>query len=437
MTASKLKGMYDQEVDLARMQSDRQRNLLQAMNATGMDAVVLLEPHNVEYASDAAVVAGGQKPAVVVVTADGKRQAFEAPEPPAATTAPDDEDPLAGLSVPVDTTMQDVADLLRAEDCQRIAVDEIDTNALMALQFGFGHPRNGRIGGSGSAVAALARLIKVPDELECMRRSQQLAEMSMEKVREVTRPGVGYDELKGAMEAFFADLDPNGEVLTTIDGPAATAPILIWHIASSTTYNVAGEPPFPMLPFPTGPAAEGDVVIGDTTLRYYGMEADWGRTWTIGDPSAHSIDQYKRWCDVRDRVVDTFKNGRTAADALKAATAGGDRQPWLSHLYLVHGMGLLPAEYPMIGIDPECWYYENLLEMGVRPPWNSLSPEAKLWPTRDEELVFQPGMVLVLEPMIWDDADGLGGYRSEDIYVVAESGEPEQISHATYAPFED
>jgi Xaa-Pro aminopeptidase len=439
MTTAKLKDMYDHEVDLVRMQSDRQRNLLQAMKKTGMDALVLVDPANLQYAGDASVVAGGVKPAVVVVTADGKRQVFEAPEAPApAPVVGDDEEVPALMAIAEgDTTMGDVADFLRAEGCQRIAVDEVDVDSLRALQWGFGHPRNGRIGGSGSAVAALARLVKTPDELECMRRSQQLAELSMEKVREVTRPGVRYDELTGTMAAFFADLDPDGEVLTTIFGPAATSPILIWHLASASPYNAAGEPPFPLLPFPGGQAADGDVIIGDTTLKYYGMECDWGRTWTIGDPSAHLVDQYHRWCDVRDRVVDTFKNGMTAADALKAATAGGERRPWLSHLYLIHGMGLLPAEYPMIGVDPECWYYENLVELGARPPWSSLSPEAKLWPTRDEECVFEPGMVLVLEPAIWDDEEGIGGYRSEDIYVVTESGEPEQISHASYAPFED
>jgi Xaa-Pro aminopeptidase len=44
-----------------------------------------------------------------------------------------------------------------------------------------------------------------------------------------------------------------------------------------------------------------------------------------------------------------------------------------------------------------------------------------------------PGMVLVLEPVIW--ADGAGGYRSEDLVVVTDDGWA-PLSDYPYAPFE-
>jgi Xaa-Pro aminopeptidase len=38
----------------------------------------------------------------------------------------------------------------------------------------------------------------------------------------------------------------------------------------------------------------------------------------------------------------------------------------------------------------------------------------------DASLVLQPGMVLVLEPVIWDD--GHAGHRSEEIVAVTDTG---------------
>jgi hypothetical protein len=43
-------------------------------------------------------------------------------------------------------------------------------------------------------------------------------------------------------------------------------------------------------------------------------------------------------------------------------------------------------------------------------------------------------MVIVVEPVIWDEA-GDPGYRSEDTYLITES-EPKLLSEWSYAPFE-
>ena len=43
-------------------------------------------------------------------------------------------------------------------------------------------------------------------------------------------------------------------------------------------------------------------------------------------------------------------------------------------------------------------------------------------------------MVLVLEPAIWDD--GFGGYRSEEIVAVTETGYA-MLSDHTHAPYEE
>ena len=94
-------------------------------------------------------------------------------------------------------------------------------------------------------------------------------------------------------------------------------------------------------------------------------------------------------------LLDVTRAGATAAELGRAATkANGGTRPWLPHFYLGHGIGVNAAEMPMIGTD--------------------------LGDEFDENFVFEPGMVVVLEPVVWED--GTGGYRSEEIVVITEEG---------------
>ena len=77
-----------------------------------------------------------------------------------------------------------------------------------------------------------------------------------------------------------------------------------------------------------------------------------------------------------------------------------------SHFYLAHGVGTDSAEMPLVGTD--------------------------LGEAFDERQVLQPGMVLVFEPVIWDE--GAGGYRSEDIVAVTDDGWT-ALSDFPYDPF--
>ena len=52
----------------------------------------------------------------------------------------------------------------------------------------------------------------------------------------------------------------------------------------------------------------------------------------------------------------------------------------------------------------------------------------------DESIVLAPGMVMVCEPVIWDD--GSGGYRAEDIIAVTDGGY-RLLSSFPYVPYEE
>jgi Xaa-Pro aminopeptidase len=139
----------------------------------------------------------------------------------------------------------------------------------------------------------------------------------------------------------------------------------------------------------------GDVVWVDTGLDYEGYASDFGTTWYVGGaPTAQQRDQFDRWRAVVDRALAAITPGATAGDLVRAAEAGEPRRPWLPHLYLAHGLGTGNAELPFVGTD--------------------------LGSEFDDGFVLAPGMVLVFEPIIWED--GAGGYRAEEIVAVTERG---------------
>jgi Xaa-Pro aminopeptidase len=142
--------------------------------------------------------------------------------------------------------------------------------------------------------------------------------------------------------------------------------------------------------------AKGDVLWTDVSISYAGYCSDFGRTWVVGDaPSARQQAQYEQWQHILDAVLKVTKAGATSGDLARAAiAANAGRKPWLPHFYLGHGIGLYPAEPPMIGTD--------------------------LGEEFDDNFVFPVGMTLVLEPVVWED--GTGGYRSEEIVVITEDG---------------
>jgi Xaa-Pro aminopeptidase len=155
--------------------------------------------------------------------------------------------------------------------------------------------------------------------------------------------------------------------------------------------------------------SEGDVLWVDTGVTINGYDSDFGRTWIVGaSPTPAQREQFRRWKDVIDAVLAITKPGVTGGDLVRAAVEafGGARRPWLPHLYLAHGIGVDSAEAPFIGTD--------------------------LGAEFDETIVLRPGMVFVLEPVVW--TDGTGGYRSEEIVAVTDDGF-ELLSDFHYEPY--
>jgi Xaa-Pro aminopeptidase len=389
------------------MRAERHAKLQDQLAAQGLDGLLLLGTSAVTYATGAGAPACDSGRAallrmVAVVVAEAEHPWLFTPWPegvpselpadhvgPAA--APDTDDGAAAL-------VATLADLFPVG--ARLACDEVPHPLAAVL---------GRAGVSlvpAAGVLGPAKLCKTPDELACIRQAQHVNEQAMLDVYPLLRPGVTQTDLSAAFLRRIVEL---GAEQNGIDPIWQPMPLSL----ADGPWTVHGDLAFPT-PSAPRPLAEGEVIWVDTGVHVGGYASDFGRTWIVGDdpqPTSRQQEQFARWQAVVEAVLAACKPGVTALELGQAAIAAdaeasGGRRPWIEHFYLAHGVGTDSAEMPMIGTD--------------------------LGDAFDETLVMAPGMVLVLEPVIWDD--GAAGYRSEDIVAVTDVGWMPLSDHP-YDPF--
>jgi len=239
-----------------------------------------------------------------------------------------------------------------------------------------------------AVVLGPAKVTKTLDELECIRQAQAINERAMRAARAAARPGALATDLSGVFLRSVAEL---GASSNTVDPVFQVMP----RSVAAGPFSLTGEPVFP-IPTRAEELQAGDVLWIDTGINLHGYASDFGATWIVGrEPDAGARDQFGRWRAVVDRVLEQVKPGASAAELVDAAGVDDrGRRPWLSYFYLAHGIGTYSAEMPFVGTD--------------------------LGDAFDAALVLQPGMVLVFEPVVWDD--GRAGHRSEEIVAVTDDG---------------
>ena len=385
--------------DLKRMHTQRLARLRAEMENQEVDAAVLLHGPNVSYATgfvadtvDASHV--NYQRALAIVTQDRVR--LHAHNQPAGLECeigsplwPELDDDTQAVSSAVNELAGDLA------GC-RIAVDSV-TGAMV---------RAGLLDGAqlvdANRVLGPARLVKTDDEVACIERSQFLTEWAMEPARLACVPGA---TRRGVAGVFLEALRGLGGDHNEIDPIYQPMP----RCQRDGPYTSTGA-----IAFPTGVGnptySEGDLVWVDSGHGYQGYASDYGRTWIVGrDPAPAEQSCFDRWLTITEACYDAIKPGVTLRDvARQAIAANGGTRPWLPYFYLAHAVGLESAEMPMIGTD--------------------------LGDEFDDNFVLAPGMILVLEPVIWDD--GIAGYRAEEIVVVTDDGYRILSSFPGYAPFD-
>ena len=394
--------------DVGRMQGDRMVRLHAAMDEQHVDAVVLMGNSNVSYATGASWPLGDAGRAnlertVAVVTAEDV-------DPHVFTSFP--EVAQVQLGVPADHVHTPVylevdegaaafGDVLAEIVPQgaRVAVDDLP-GSLRRSCAAFGP---GTAPANADDVIGAAKLIKTPDELGFLRKALEMTEQAIAPVQRALSPGEKQTELtarflRAAFElgAQANILDPIWQVMPTslADGPWTTHGDIACPLL--TTERVLHK---------------GDVLWVDTGISYAGFASDFGRTWIVGaEPSARQQAQFRMWRDIVGAVLAVTRAGATGTDLTRVAidVAGGGRRPWMAHFYLGHGLGIESAEPPFIGTD--------------------------LGDAYDARQVLAPGMVLVLEPLVWED--GTAGYRGEEVVAITEEGYV-SLTDYPYDPYGD
>lgn len=391
--------------DLQRMRCDRAERVRGIMREQGIDALVLLGNTSVVYATGA-----------IWPLADSGRANFEQP---VAVVLADDEWPHVFSSVREDDRLHvdlppdhlhgpayldfdEGARLFASElaglvaEGAVVAVDEW-THAMhreAQVLFADGKPVD------GGRVISRAKLIKTPDELACMREGLRITERAIADVQARLAPGVRQTDLTAT---FLRTIFEAGADANVIDP--------IWQVMPPTKaegpWTTTGDLACPLLSTERA-LVEGDVLWLDTGISYEGFHSDFGRTWIVGrEPDPRQRAQFDKWQEIMRAVLDVTRAGATAGDLTAAATAtNGGVKPWMPHFYLGHGLGIDSAEMPYVGSD--------------------------IGEAFDAQLVLAAGMVLVLEPIVWDE--GAAGYRAEEVLLITDDGW-EPMTDYPYDPF--
>ncbi len=404
MSAAPATSIIPDAPDLSRLRRDRSARLRDGMREQGIDALVLLGNTNVAYATG-----------VGWPLSDQGRATFERP---VAVVLPDDEHPHVftptqeadrrAADLPADHVHGPVfLDFDEGVDAFVVALrDLVPAGAQLAMDE-WTHPmrRHRELFADPAPVDAgrvvsRAKLHKTPDELACLRASLRITEAGVAEVHARIAPGVRQVDLTATfLRSVFeagADaniFDPMWQVMPQrmADGPWTTTGDLACPLLSTERE-----------------LQRGDVLWSDVSITHLGFHSDFGRTWIVGqEPDARQREQFARWKAIIDATLAVTRAGATGSDLTAAAiAANGGTKPWMPHFYLGHGLGIDSAEMPFIGSD--------------------------IGEAFDESYTLEAGMVLVLEPLVWED--GHAGYRAEEVVVVTEDGW-EPMTEYPYDPF--
>ncbi len=393
--------------DLGRMYRECGARLRAAMRDKGIDALILLGNGNVVYATGVswplldAGLSHVERP-VAIVLADDEHPHLFMPYREGSVSMAECQVPADHVHSPLYLEFDEgverfgrvLAGLVPAG--ATVAVDEL-TGAMRRVGdrlFPAGPPSD------ATPVVGQAKLVKTADQISCIRRACRITEEAVADVQKALAPGVRQIDLSASFNRRSFELGATANMLEAI-----------WQVMptsrSAGTWTTHGDLALPLLTTERE-LERGDVLWTDVAITYNGYCSDFGRTWLVGgEPSERQQAQFHKWYDILEAVLAVTKAGATSGDLTRAAiAANGGAKPWLPHFYLGHGIGTNAAEMPMLGTD--------------------------LGDEFDDAFVFPAGMVLVLEPVVWED--GTGGYRSEEIVVITEDGYL-QLTDYPYDPY--
>jgi Xaa-Pro dipeptidase len=239
----------------------------------------------------------------------------------------------------------ELADLLRLHGgagAARIAFDVLDPTGAAALV------AQGLAPVEGTALMAAARAIKSPDEIKAMREAICACEEGLRRMQDAHRPGITEQALWSVLNQANAEL--GGEWIETrlLSAGQRTNP---W-------YNECGETV----------VAKGDLVSFDTDLiGRHGYSVDISRSWLTGDGRAS--DEQRRLYGLAFEQIHHNIAALTSGRRFREVAEGGYKLPEIfvprMNRAIAHGIGLC-NEYPLV-INREYFAdaYDGILEPGM------------------------------------------------------------------------
>jgi Xaa-Pro dipeptidase len=392
--------------DHARMYRECGARLRASMKEKGIDAMVLLGNGNVVYATGAswplldAGLSHVERPVAVVLADDEHPHLYMPFREGSAFDSELPSDHVHGpLYLEFDEGVEHFGRVLAGlvPSGASIAVDELTGAMRRAASVLFpSEPPS-----DAALVIGPAKLVKTVDQISSVRKACRITEQAVVDVQKSLAPGVRQIDLSAAFVRRAFELGATTNMIEAI-----------WQVMPTTrnsgaVWTTTGDLALPLLPTEKE-IAKGDVLWTDVSITYDGYCSDFGRTWLVGEePTNQQQENFAKWRAILDAVLAVTKAGATSGDLARAAIAANEgKKPWLPHFYLGHGIGTNAAEMPMIGTD--------------------------LGQEFDDNFVFPAGMLLVLEPVVWED--GTGGYRSEEIVIITDDGY-QSITDYPYAPY--
>lgn len=310
---------YETDIDACR---SRQRRLLEHMQESGLDAVIVTQTEHVQW------LAGPRFPWVMQAAAalqvDG-HLTLASPKKPILESAADE---VVSYEAQWHSTLRNDQRQACMEVLERAVGHKLNGSRL-GVEFSC-FSRHGNFGERElvDIEPTLYRLrrCKYPDELARIRKAIAGTGKMYERAREIMRPGI--TELEMFNELQVAAVDEFGEMLT----------------GTGNDYQCGsrGGPPR------DGRAAEaGELYILDLGPAFQGYFADNCRTIAVTKPSDQQQEAWAFVMKVLEHVERTVKPGKNAQELFHEAQAILDEAPIgaFNH-HLGHGIGLFPHEAP-------------------------------------------------------------------------------------------
>ena len=217
----------------------------------------------------------------------------------------------------------------------RVAIEfEFATPAFLLERFKLANPQVQVV--DAKPLVAPLRQIKEPDEVTRLQRAAQLADLGIERARQVIRAGASEAEVALEVECAVrkAGAERLGFPMFVNSGHRS-----LWLHGAATPKTIE----------------HGDLVIVDLGPVYQGYNADLCRTFSVGEPTEEARRLYGLYCEMQRRALAMAREGvalhQVEQEVEAVLEAGG-----YADLYLrgfMHGVGLSFEETPFPTIFPE------------------------------------------------------------------------------------